>query len=166
MANARETKGFPLTREVIDENFSALVELVRTALTGVVPGSGLYRAGCKVALGGRGGADSTPPTTPPGTQTGFFPVRLTLGTYSQMGDATHQCDYTYTVTDYATGLTTLAKDAIPNPATNIDITGANGWFVRPSLGQQIAATKGMAMYDADGTLRIFWCNEVPAVSAC
>jgi hypothetical protein len=86
----------------------------------------------------------------------LFPVNMTQ-TGGSSGDETEDASWTYTVTDTITGTQLdTAVDPAASPHTH----------ARPSLGEMVAATKGIAYYLDDGTLVVHSCNEVPAVEDC
>ncbi|MCC6679476.1 MAG: hypothetical protein IT445_01105 [Phycisphaeraceae bacterium] len=90
---------------------------------------------------------------------GAFPVVLQQDGGGP-GDGSHACDYTYTITDLASG-TELATD--------IDPTIAPHRYKRPPIGARIAATAGLAYWVLNAgqvVAAIYWCNEALDLDPC
>ena len=82
----------------------------------------------------------------------LFPVDVTK-TSGAAGDESTKCAFVYTVTDIVSSATLL--------------TGASPTFdTRTSVGEHVAATKGVAYIDSSGTVVLYQVNEVPVVAAC
>lgn len=73
------------------------------------------------------------------------------------GDDTAAASWTYDVFDVASGETL---------ATGVDPTALPHGWQRPSVGQMIDATKGIAHWDNDDELVLDWINEMPDAEAC
>ena len=86
-----------------------------------------------------------------------FPVKLTQVGGSQ-GTSTTVASWTYDVKDFCTD-ETLSTAAV-NPTTT-----PHKWK-RPSVGQMIAATFGLARLDPDGKTVLTWINEVADQQSC
>jgi hypothetical protein len=89
----------------------------------------------------------------------LVPVQLTQ-TGGLPGDKDNQCSFTYTVRD-------LAGNEL---ATGVDPIAAPHAWRRMPRGQYLAATAGLAVPGgtpgADGTVALYWINEVPNANAC
>lgn len=85
-----------------------------------------------------------------------FAVDMTQ-TAGDGGDETGGASWTYTVDNAITG---------SELATGLNPSSSPHTHKRPSLGEMVAATHGLAYYKLDGTLVVHSCNEVPAVEDC
>jgi hypothetical protein len=90
------------------------------------------------------------------THPGVFPISLTQTGGSQ-GTASAAASWTYTVTETASAL---------QLGTSVNPVNAPHLWRRPSLGQMVAATAGLAHYNESGAFIIDWINEVPGPGAC
>jgi len=87
---------------------------------------------------------------------GFFPVEL-LNSDGEAGDATNQCSWKYHIR-------LPGGEAILQANVNIIVDPHE--YRRPALGAMTTATAGIARYDEDDKLSVYWTNEVPEVSTC
>ena len=92
----------------------------------------------------------------PSSAAGFFPVEL-LNSGGEAGDAEEQCSWKYHIRLPGGDSILLADE---------DIIAEPHVYRRPALGAMAKATAGMARYDNDDELIMYWTNEVPVVSTC
>jgi hypothetical protein len=87
-----------------------------------------------------------------------FPVTLTKADPAgSQGTASTAASWLYDVADAVTG-ETLAED--------VDPTGSHHLWRRPTVGQMVQATAGLAYWNANDELVITWINEVADQEAC
>lgn len=85
------------------------------------------------------------------------PVKLDFVS-GDAGDENTQCSFSYDILD-------PVDDSVLHAGVNIT-SGSHRWK-RPSLGAMVAATWGLAHFDAGtGNHNVFWCNEVLDPEAC
>lgn len=85
------------------------------------------------------------------------PIRVTMTqTGGSDGTASAAATWTYTIDDLAGNELDTAHDPTAAPSV----------YVRPALGSITPATKGLAWVAADGTVSVYWCNEVESVAPC
>jgi len=87
---------------------------------------------------------------------GFFPIEL-LNSDGEAGDAETQCSWKYHIR--LPGGNSILQ-------ANVDIIVDPHEYRRPALGAMKKATAGIARYDEDDELSVYWTNEVPEVSTC
>ena len=86
-----------------------------------------------------------------------FPVKLEQVGGSQ-GTSTAAASWTYDVKDFCT-------DEKLNTSAVTPTTEPHGWQ-RPTVGQMIKATHGLARFDKDGKPILTWINEIAAQESC
>lgn len=86
-----------------------------------------------------------------------FPVKLTQVGGAQ-GTDTDPATWTYDVLDPCT------EEVLSD--SPVDPTATPHKWQRPSVGQMIEATYGMARFDSDGAVVLTWVNETPEQQAC